>query len=268
MAYGTPSSVSEIEAVLHPHPPRASARAASARRPDRPLRRSAASRRWPPVPRPSGRRSPRRSRSAGPAASSWDSAEQAPRSSRTAWPHSSTPEQRRSSGSCSPALLGLFSVGQYHARGAAAAAERRALRRRRPLVRPSRVRRPSGRSASGDAGGRRCRSGPRSCSRRTRSPSGCWSAIRTPTNCSRRPGRSRTAPPVWAAGRVGGVAWQSAGTHPRAVAWTRHPPGDRQSARAPVGPTASWSCRAGFTSDHLEVLYNVDIDHASGRVPG
>jgi protoporphyrin/coproporphyrin ferrochelatase len=54
------------------------------------------------------------------------------------------------------------------------------------------------------------------------------------------------------------VAWQSAGRTPEP--WLG-PPLDEVVAKAPAdGHTAVVSCPCGFTADHLEILYDVDVE--------
>ena len=55
------------------------------------------------------------------------------------------------------------------------------------------------------------------------------------------------------------VAWQSAGPHPRALARTRRP--RRSAAPGRDGPVdAVVVCPVGFVADHLEVLYDLDVE--------
>ena len=58
-------------------------------------------------------------------------------------------------------------------------------------------------------------------------------------------------------------------SHPRAVAGPRRARGDPRARRPPAGPTAVCVCPQGFVSDHLEVLYDLDIEaDAGGRGGG
>ena len=92
-------------------------------------------------------------------------------------------------------------------------------------------------------------------------PSGCWSTTPTPTSCARARPRSPSgvgldcAWPDWA------LAWQSAGRTPEP--W-RGPDILESSATSatPVAPRACSCARRGSSSDHLEVLYDLDIEAA------
>ena len=52
------------------------------------------------------------------------------------------------------------------------------------------------------------------------------------------------------------------GAHRRSVARARRPRGDRRPRRLAVGPTAMLVCPQGFVSDHLEVVYDLDLEAA------
>ena len=91
------------------------------------------------------------------------------------------------------------------------------------------------------------------------SPSGCWSATRTPTSCAPAPPRS---PRRVGLDRVGRLVHRLAErrAHARAVARPRRPRGHPRARRPPAGPTACCVCPQGFVTDHLEVLYDLDIE--------
>ena len=213
MAYGTPATPDDIEALLHPHPPGPRAHRRAAGRAHGPLRghrrhlaagrahRGAAGRPGRPPSRPPS-----------PAAGGWRSARSTPRrSSRTPSPTlAAAGVRRRSSAWCWPPTSRGRSVGEYQARLRAAAAdhglasaaidswhlepELPGLPRRRHRGTPWPT----------------CPSAPRCSSPPTRCPSGPSSTTRTPTSCGRRPPPwprpSGLAP--WAGWAV---AWQSAG---------------------------------------------------------
>ena len=57
------------------------------------------------------------------------------------------------------------------------------------------------------------------------------------------------------------------GPHARAVAGAGHPVGDRSARRRPT-VDGVLVCACGFVADHLEVLYDLDIEPAGGPTPG
>ena len=259
MAHGTPASTAEIAALLHAHPPRPPARAGSSWPSSRAATApSAACRRWPSAPRRRSTRCAPRSRRGRRAATSSRSAPSTPtRSSR---------RRPRALGAAGlERVIGLVltphgsSMGsQEYLDRAAGRAGRDALRAGGPVVRRARR---SSRSSPRGAGPRSapCRAGarvdlhralaarahprdrrhlpraagrvgPAGRARRRASTSGSW------------PGRARDAPP--SPGSAPTCATRCAGWRPRAA------------------PTPSSSVPIGFVADHLEVLYDLDVELA------
>ena len=215
MAYGTPAVARRRRGVLHPHPPRAARRRPSswptcsaATRP------SAAPRRWPSAPRPSG---PALAAAldepgAGPLAR-WCSARSTrPRSSRTRSPTlAGRGRRRRSSAWCSRPHYSRRQ--RRRVPGAAARRGRRArasARRRSTAGTSSPPTSPSWPTPSRDGAGRAAPSARRCCSPPTACPSGCWSTTRTPTSCASQRRRGRRRP----SGLHRWAGWSSAGRAP------------------------------------------------------
>ena len=264
MAYGTPRTPRRDPAVLHRHPPRPSADRRAARRPHRrydaiggisplaerteaqraALQAALDARRTGPLPRGARHEARRADRSRTPS---------------TSWPPAAS---TRIVGLVLAPHYSAFSVGAVPR--AAAASSRRAARHRRR--RASRAGPPSRRSSS---------SSPPTCARRAgRDAREHHGAVhralaaaadprhRRPVS---RPSCSATAAAV--AERVGldrgpwAIAWQSAGRTPGAVARARHPRGDRRAGRR-AARRGVLGRAVGFVADHLEVLYDLDIEAA------
>ena len=262
MAYGTPRRAGGDRALLHRHPPRPAADARAARRPHPPLRRDRwhlPARRADRAGRATSCRRPstsgRRARSSSPSASSTPR-----RRSRTASPRWPPPASSASSASSSPRTTrrcrsastsagpgprptapGCRSHGIESWATEPAYVDFLAARRRRRPRRPA--------------------AGRRSCSPPTRCRSGSSPpATRTPTSCAPRP---RPWPAALGLERVGDRLAVGR-PHARAVDRPRHP--RRRRRRSPAdGAPALLVCPCGFVADHLEVLYDLDIEATAAR---
>ena len=266
MAYGTPARPDEIEAVLHRHPPRPAADARAAGRPGAPLRRH----RRPVAAR---RRAPRRS--ARRCSAALDERPPGPRS------RSCSAEARRAddrgrrrrrwapaasaapSGWCWPRTTRRVASASTSTRAEAAAAGGPAS------PRPA--------SSAGTCAGLRRRSRPpRWPTAWPRCPPGHEGAVHRPLAAGRasspsgdpypdelrghgrRGGRGRAGLAPWSGWGVGLAVGRP---HAGAVARPRHPGGDRRAGRRRA-PRACSCARCGFVADHLEVLYDLDIEAA------
>ena len=118
----------------------------------------------------------------------------------------------------------------------------------------------SARRARGDAARtRRCCSPPTRCRSGSSTP-----ATRTRTSCVPPPQAVAAAAGLGAVEPVGDRL-AVGGPHARAVARPRHPAGHRRrsAAAARTTPMGVLVCACGFVADHLEVLYDLDIEAAA-----
>ena len=174
-----------------------------------------------------------------------------------------------SSASCWRRTTAGARVGEYHERLAATAADPgvdyagiESLARPDPAC----ARLPRA-AASRDGLGRAAGRAPRCCSPPTASPSGCSSTTRTPTSSraigrrGRRRGRARPLGRLGAGVAVARAARPSRGAGPtssRCIA-------DLAATGRADGVLV---CPQGFVSDHLEVLYDLDVEAARRRRRG
>ena len=222
---------------------------------------SAASRRWPSAPRRNGRPSPRSTTGTEPVHGGT-------RPTPGALPFiedgigelAGARRRPRSSGWCSRPLP-RASVGQYHKRAAAAAAERDS-----PITRSTTgtccrstckfLARPSPTRASS------CRHGTRCSSARTPFPNGCWMATRTPTSYGQRY-RGRAGARSRAVGGLDALLAERGRT---GDAW-RGPDINDVSAtsRVPAAPTAYRCALKGSSPTASKCSYDIDIQADADR---
>ena len=264
MAYGTPRHARRDRAVLHRHPPRPAADAPSSS-PTSPAGtpRSAASRRWPSAPRPSATRSlqaaldergaravRRRARDASTPHPTIEAAVDAARRAGR------RPDRRPGA---RPALLG--DLGRRVPRAGGAARPRRAAsassgsRAGRPSRRSSTSSPRRVRDAAGDAAGEHQGGVHRPLAARSGSSTPA-TRTRDELRATARPSRS---PPVSVAGAGGRSAWQSPAAPPSRGSG---PTSSRSSTTSAPAEHADGLlvCPCGFVADHLEVLYDLDIE--------
>ena len=268
MAHGTPHVARRAPRLLHRDPTRQPASRRAARRPRTPLpghRRDLAAQR---AHRRAGRRDPSRPRPAGTGAlrRGRRAPSSPPRGSPTPWASLGRAGVGRVIGLVLAPHFSTASVGDYarRARDAAAAlgpAEGGPLDVEMidhwhlapgfvPLAGRRGCATPSTALARRGAPGRRRSSSRPTASRRDSSTP----ATRTPRRCSSRP-----RPIAEAAGLARwSVAWQSAGR--TADAWLGPDVRDVIAALPGSGASAVVVCPVGFVSDHLEVLYDIDIE--------
>ena len=263
MAYGTPRAPEEIEAVLHRHPPRPAADRRAARRPDPPLR---GDRR----PLAAGRDSPRPSATALQAALD----ERAPgRASSSARPQARRPEDRGGRRRRSPPRASSGSSGSCW---------RRTTRRCRSASTSAGPARPPTTPGVPFAGVESwatepayveflagagpplsCDGMPANTKVRVHRPlaaprASSTPATRTPTSCAPPPRRS-PAPSGSHRGRSGRSGGSRPGARPSRGSAPTSSPSSTSSAAA-ENADGLLVCPCGFVADHLEVLYDLDIE--------